>query len=685
MLRYKRPDPPPKDPYQHEPPPVDRPVAVYYRQSTEGQVGNVSTTLQTVNMVEHLERIGWMREQVLMIDMDAGFSGQLKIRERPGMSHLFDLIENGHVGAVASQEVDRFFRDITQIQTNIFIDACKRNDVKVLTPTMLYDFAHPLHGRYHIQIFRERAQASADHLQNHILGRLVAARLWREERGIWAGRTTVPGYMVDMRETLPNGSTNPNWRRYMRFDAYADVMLAYFEAFRANEGNLRQTQQQLEKNGPFFPEYDPAMLPKGFTARPKLDHRSDYTGRLVPSESGLSSMFTNVTYIGHWTFHRAVVLWNHHEPIIPLDLFMYAFNKLSSTDFLGDPNPDYSPYRTWTRHNKADRPEAPPTYSGLVFSDDLSGRPHSRLSGSWGSSKEKYNYVLYDKDRKYWGIRSYIVDAAIDRMLLERLKATTIDEDAWQQALDSMQYGERVETRRIESSIREAKRAQDNLVSSLTTLNNSEMIQRAEARYEALGHEIAMLSAELAHHDADQRHKFALTQARPALEKLIERWEDVPRQERRSLFEAFAHYINIHRVNRNYKKLTVYWRDGSTTDHLTKPPRTYYWEPEDLEKLRQMVENNVPQVEILKTFPAQTWRLLQMRYSYHFTENNRWPKTYTGRVDYPIKTSWADTVEAQAEAEKAQPVASHSQITRRRSGPGRWSAAGRWSAPLRRR
>ncbi|MBN1680486.1 MAG: hypothetical protein JW966_09350 [Anaerolineae bacterium] len=134
----------------------------------------------------------------------------------PSDSHLFDLIECGHIGAVASQEVDRFFRDVTQIQTNIFIDACKRDDVKVLTPAMLYDFAHPLYGRYHIRMFRERAQASADHLQNHIIGRLVAARVWREERGIWAGRHTAPGFMVDMRETLPDSSTNPNRRRYVR-------------------------------------------------------------------------------------------------------------------------------------------------------------------------------------------------------------------------------------------------------------------------------------------------------------------------------------------------------------------------------------------------------------------------------------------------------------------------------------
>jgi DNA invertase Pin-like site-specific DNA recombinase len=178
MRTYKRPDPVPQDPYKAQPLPVDKSIAVYYRQSTEGQIGNISTTLQTVDMVEHLERLGWMQERILMIDMDAGVSGQKKIRERIGMSMLYDLIEAGQVGAVAAQDVDRFFRDVTQIETNIFIDACKRNNVLVLTPTMIYDFAHLTQGRYHMSMFRERAQQAADYLEYHIRGRLVRSRRW---------------------------------------------------------------------------------------------------------------------------------------------------------------------------------------------------------------------------------------------------------------------------------------------------------------------------------------------------------------------------------------------------------------------------------------------------------------------------------------------------------------------------
>ena len=45
MPRYKRLTKAPVDPYRAAPLPVDRPSAVYYRQSSEAQIGNISTTL----------------------------------------------------------------------------------------------------------------------------------------------------------------------------------------------------------------------------------------------------------------------------------------------------------------------------------------------------------------------------------------------------------------------------------------------------------------------------------------------------------------------------------------------------------------------------------------------------------------------------------------------------------------
>jgi len=59
----KRPEVP-IDPYKAQALPLGRPAAVYYRQSSEGQIGNVMTTLQTIDMIEHLLDRGWVRENV---------------------------------------------------------------------------------------------------------------------------------------------------------------------------------------------------------------------------------------------------------------------------------------------------------------------------------------------------------------------------------------------------------------------------------------------------------------------------------------------------------------------------------------------------------------------------------------------------------------------------------------------
>jgi hypothetical protein len=155
---------------------------------------------------------------------------------------------------------------------------------------------------------------------------------------MWAGRKITPGFMVDMRETLPDGSRNPDWRKYHRFDLYADIVLAYFELFHANEGNLSKTWEQIEAEGPYFPDITDDMIPAGFKTTDHLRRRSRITGMLTPSKSGFQHLLVNVAYIGHWIHQQVIVQWHNHEAIIPNDLFMYAFNRISPIDFYGEPN-----------------------------------------------------------------------------------------------------------------------------------------------------------------------------------------------------------------------------------------------------------------------------------------------------------------------------------------------------------
>jgi DNA invertase Pin-like site-specific DNA recombinase len=104
--------------------PFDHSIAVYYRQSSMSQVGNISTAMQQIDLPKYVQSLGWSSDSILLIDEDEGISGAKRIDERKGMRRLYDLIITDKIGAIAVQAEDRLFRDETQIQVNVFIDAC---------------------------------------------------------------------------------------------------------------------------------------------------------------------------------------------------------------------------------------------------------------------------------------------------------------------------------------------------------------------------------------------------------------------------------------------------------------------------------------------------------------------------------------------------------------------------------
>lgn len=652
MPKYKRPEPKPADPYRSDALPTDRPAAIYYRQSSDAQIGNINTTLQTVDMFEHLLRQGWAKDSIAMIDMDAGVSGTTKITDRKGMSRLMELIESEQISLVAAQDVDRFFRDITHIQTNIFIDACRRNSVRIMTPRMIYDFTHPTMGAYHMKMFREEAQQAADYLEYHIKGRLARSREYLVDQGLWSGRSVAYGYMVDLRKKLPDGSRNPTYKKYVPFRPCADVLVAYFELFKRFNRNLLQTWKHIEQYGPFTPENVIELVPDGFKINLILKHRSIHNGRLMHSYSGLTTTFSNVVFLGHWMKKGVILHFHNHEPLIGEDLFMYAFNAVSATDFFGEPNPHYMPQRPFIRHDRAKRGCEPPVYAGLVFSDEVKGAPHRRMHSAYNHIYDNYAYVLSNlRSEMVFRVKADWIDDAIDKMLLERLQSTTIDDAAWQAAVESSHESGYAELRRIEAEIRGAERAKESILNNLKSLRNPDIIRELEASYEAQEREIARLQADLVLLREGKKQRQTVLEARPVLERVIAHWSEVPRESRRELFEVLAHYAKVSQLDQINRQMVVYWRDGSqSTFDFRRGARRVFWTREELEQMREMVERGAPQWEILKAFPTSSWFDIAPRYLHHFCEpgTSFWD-VYKGEKKYPYRVKWHETDEYKAE------------------------------------
>jgi hypothetical protein len=454
---------------------------------------------------------------------------------------------------------------MAQIETNIFIDACRRNNVQVLTPTYVYDFAHPTQGRYHMQMFREQAQRAADYLEFHIKGRLWKSREYLNMQGQWTGTPVALGFMVDVRTHLPTGECNLNYRKYVPFNRYSGVVVAYFKLFKQFNGNLKQTWEHIERHGPFIPEFTENCVPEGFYFHTNIRKRSRYTGKLMLSHYSLGQLLTNAVYIGHWAHCGVIVQRHNHEGIVPLEDFRYAFNKLSPVDFNGEPNPEHTPQRPWIRHDKqSSRSTADLLWRG-VFAR-RAGHPQKRMLSHWESERQVYVYALYDGEmRKQWEITSTLIDQVVDRMLLERLRATTIDEAAWEQAVASTSKNTHVEVRRIENAIRNAENAQRAIVENLKSVAHPELVKQLEESYIASEQEIAQLRTELNRLQSDRGHRRLLLEARPVLETVIAHWNSIAREDRRELFDGFAERVLVSKVDMVTRRITVCWRDGTKT------------------------------------------------------------------------------------------------------------------------
>jgi len=57
-----------------------------------------------------------------------------------------------------------------------------------------------------------------------------------------------------------------------------------------------------------------------------------------------------------------------------------------------------------------------------------------------------------------------------------------------------------------------------------------------------------------------------------------------------------------------------------------------------------MIDNDIDQIDILRTFPDYRWRALTQRMRYHFGKG--WWKSYNGEKKYNRDNTWADTEEA---------------------------------------
>lgn len=300
--------------------PIDKPIVQYVRQSTRKQLrtNRVSGEMQDQDMRNILLAHGWKPELILeAIADDTGKSGTKRKDQRKGLQRLYELIETGQVGAIAAFNVSRIYRTLSMAETGLFCDLVMERGIPIITKRRIYwptrDDNKDLQADF---------QASADYIQDHVLGTMVAARDYNvAENGAYGGNALPVGFQIVEDE---NGV-----KKYAEYTPHAEKIRWLFRRYRERNGNLPLLHRDLEAMNFRFPPLEPGVF-----APLKLEQDADGY-YLLSNRDSIVYVLTNRAYIGTYEYGETSIK-NAHDVIVPMDDFMFAYERLSPVDLDGN-------------------------------------------------------------------------------------------------------------------------------------------------------------------------------------------------------------------------------------------------------------------------------------------------------------------------------------------------------------
>src|SRR6266567_2731097 len=320
--------------------PLEWDCVMYPRVSTPKQLGNVSAEMQLEEdgkLMQIALQCGWKPHQIRCPKDDMALSGRLKMEERPAFRQMLGFIRSGTVKAVIAVEVDRLFRDKFGAEYGKFMEICEQYGVLVVCPDMVYDFR----DNYSITRFRDRCIAAWEYMEYQIYGKMIGAKDFLGRTCRYTGGCIPVGFIIDRRKKLANGMLNPHFRKYMVYEPHARIVFAIYRRFRELNGRLWQLHRELRRQSFVFPEFEEWVEADGFLIRTNLKKVS---GGYTIGITAIRELLCNVAYIGYWVYKNVLISTASHNSVIlseELDLFWYAFNRLSCENPDGTPNEHY--------------------------------------------------------------------------------------------------------------------------------------------------------------------------------------------------------------------------------------------------------------------------------------------------------------------------------------------------------
>ena len=548
-----------EDPSSWKPPVllITKKAAVYARRSDERARKketdmSQSREMQTEDLLAWAQKQGWKDEDLAPYFADLGLSGTLRPDERPDMLRLFEDIDNGTYdnGTVICYQESRLFRDDTQIYYNQFIKKCKDHNIVVVVVSpylMIYDF----HDEFLTEMFRWKCKEAGEFIKRQIKGWMHPARIRAAKQGLWSGLGDVSiGYVVDI------DPKSPTHKRFLVYEPHAELVRYLFTRFMELAGDLSKLMKELEANRIVFPPI-PEELKHTIYLKSRM---MKISGGQLRTRTALESILTNRHYIGWRIVKDEVANKNSHQAIVDIELFTFAFTKLTGMDLEGNvleiPKKRGKYYQRTRDERKSLLKDRIQGGEGKIYVKHVThGRGEVRYNYSY-IPKEWKNNTGFTNQGHIEIINVELLDVVVvDRLFFHIKKIKTLPE--YNEALEIKRQEKHRAIEQVKASLASIPTEQGRLMAQIAKTESETIQQMFLTEIEKLDAEQKRLLAVLP--SLQKEHDEALRSLDEELLLLEQNWQEYPMEKRIALLNFLIDVVEVDLVSPRWLRIRVTW------------------------------------------------------------------------------------------------------------------------------
>ncbi len=579
--------------------PLDENIALYGRQSSLFQVENrtASNDYQIEEQKKQILAYGWKEHQIIEYFQDFEVSGTLGIGERIGITQLTEDIIAGLVKVVYVFLEDRLFRDRYLENVVKFARICDEHHIVIIT----------IYRRYYMWIeydreaFIEACKQAWKALDMQINKRMLPMRVYKSHQGMYDARAINIGYTVD------RDKHSKTYKKYIPEEGQIESVKNLFNRLIAHGGDLVALAHELEDTpGYHFPKYKDPL------SHSKCNMFSVSRGYRIRSVLGLKRILRNPVYIGTWKTGGKEYS-NNHMAIIDKDVWELVQTLLDK----------YEEENRSTPHKQSEDCVLRgllirPLQEQMIMIDTTANVIRLR-------SRKHKNAMRHSK------VKTIPLDVLIclfRETFLDKLK----DEEQcreYAKAITLVHQREYNNREHIQETYNNLVARYQRLYNTYTEKDGPEP-ERAKmlARVEMLDiePEIKRLENVL---ESKERPIYPLKELEELLVAIRTHWDKLNVSTLNGLARLFCNGITPTPLSSRFWKIEVEWELwGKETWLIWTDQARHIWEPEEIEELRQLAEQGIPQDQWMELLPDQPRWGINAAYLKHLSANPEYRQRY---------------------------------------------------------